>query len=361
MKDLRPERTPVTAPSEESPLMTPEEKPLMTDEIRDEDFADCPVIAPREEPGFLKVPDLPQDPVPSVSPSPSGTPDLRKSFYLEAYRNADKSGVIPCQVCGAPALPFMRYCPMCGRELLPAGPAAVPRAPEDPRMRKARFLHRLMTAQLLMILAIPAGLLTALVFAVINAGSVLHAALVMLVNKLVGPLLSLALGMDFNSGALNQLQGQYLSLISEYGDKAVFWAETMVAAPFMVFLAFAFAAAVISFGARGLFSAGDFPRTRRMLRRCFGAGLLGALASGLAVFLIYRFWSFPLLLLSLNVSLLAAVWLSLRFFTIKGVLKRASRGLSPPERAGVWYLWAGMGSLLICLLGLDCMALAFLL
>ena len=332
----------------------------MTDDVKDDDFADCPVISPREEPGFIKVPDLPQEPVPAVLPSPSGSPDLRKSFYLEAYRNADSSKLIPCHVCGTPALPFMRYCPVCGRELLPAAPAVSARTPEDPRILKARFLHRLMIAQLFMILAIPAGLLMALVFAVINAGSVLHAALVMLVNKLLGPLLSVVLGLDFNSGTLNQLQGQYLSLISEYGDKAVFWAETMVAAPFMGFLVFAFAAMVISFGARGVFVGRDFPRTRSMLRRCFGAGLLGALASGLAVFLIYRFWSFPLLLLSLNVALLAAVWLTLRFFTVKSVLKRAARGQSPTERAGVWYLWAGMGSLLICLLGLDSMALVLL-
>ena len=345
-------RNPVTPPADE--------KPLITDDAGDSDFADFPVIAPREEPGFARVPDLPPDPVPAVSPSPAGSHDLRKSFYLEAYRNADSSGMIPCHSCGASALPFMRYCPMCGRELMPAPPAAA-RAPEDPRISRARFLHRLMTGQLLLLFAIPAGLLTGLVFAAINAGSVLHAALVMLVNKLLGPLLSVILGLDFNSGTMSQLQGQYLSIIGEYGDKAVFWAETMAAAPFMLFLVFAFAAMLIAFSARSLFPRRDFPRVRRMLRRCFGAGLLGTLSSALAVYLIYRFWNFPLLLLSLNVSLLAAAWLALRFFTVKGILKRASRGQLPPERAGVWYLWAGIGSLLICLLGLDSMALVLLL
>ena len=308
-------------------------------------------------------PDLPKPP-----PAVSGREAVRNDFYLDAYRRFDSRNTVPCAFCGVPALPWMRYCPLCGRPVFPdpgnhSGDGGFPvpaKDTGDPVKRRARLLHTNMLLQIFVMLAVPATGLLALVFAALNAGSVLHAALSMLAKKLLGPALTVILGLDFGSGTLAQLQGEYLSLAAEYGEKALFWAETFVASPFAVLLFFGLWALAISGGSFRVFAARDYPEQHRLVLGTFLAALLAVLASGAAVAVIYTSWNFMLLLAAFNVAVLAGTWLLCRFFAVKGALRRFYRG-EPPARPGRLWPVAGVGSALLCLLALDVLASPLLL
>lgn len=312
--------------------------------------------------------------VPSVRPaealpgagtqlSVSGREAVRNDFYLDAYRRFDSRNTVPCSFCGVPVLPWMHYCPLCGKPLFPetgelseASRFPVPgKSLGDPLKLRARRLHSSMLVQLFVLCAVPVSALLALVFAVLNAGSVLHAALTVLVKKLLGPVLSVILGLDFGAGTMTQLQGEYLSLAAEYGDKALFWAESFVASPFLILMILGIWALAVSGGAFGIFTARDYPDQRRLVRGTFLAALFSVLASGAAVAIIYTSWNFTLLLAACNVAVLAGTWLCCRFFTVKGALRRFYRG-EIPVKPGKLLLCAGVGSVLLCLLALDILA-----